>query len=184
MPEDPAFQDRVRKIEALIQAIEQTADPAVRDDARSLVQTILELHGVGLIKIMDFANRAGNQQFVDALARDDLVGSLLLLHGIHPLDQATRIEQALQKVRPRLFVHGGRVELLGVDKNVVHLCLHVRAGASPADAAPPQVRQWIEEAICAAAPEVTAIAFDEAAQPPSGLISLPIVAGEFVRGLP
>ena len=182
MAEDPAFQQRIRKIEELIQTIEDTADPAARATARELVQTILELHGVGLIKIMDFANRAGNQQLVDALARDDLVGSLLLLHGIHPLDQATRIEQALAKARPRLFVHGGRVELLGVDRNVVRLRLHVRAGASPADAAPLQVRQWIEEAICAAAPEVTAIAFDEAGRPPSALISLPIVAGEFVRG--
>jgi Fe-S cluster biogenesis protein NfuA len=167
----------------LIQTVEDSADPAARDNARELVQTILELHGAGLIKIMEFAHSAGNQQLVDSLARDDLIGSLLLLHGIHPLDQASRIEQALAKVQPRLFVHGGRVELLETDHNVVRLRLQVRAGGSPADAAPLQVRQWIEEAICAAAPEVTAIEFD-GVHPPPGSISLPIVAGELVRGQP
>jgi Fe-S cluster biogenesis protein NfuA len=183
MAEDPAFQNRVRKIEALIQTIEDSADPILRDNARELVHTILELHGVGLIKILDFVNLAGHQQLVDTLARDDLIGSLLLLHGIHPLNQASRIEQALAKVQPRLFVHGGRVELLEVDNNVVRLRFQVRAGGSPADAAPLQIRQWIEEAICAAAPEVTAIQFDEV-DPTPGSISLPIVAGEFLRGQP
>ena len=182
MPEDPAFQDRVRKIETLIQAIEKTADPAVRDDARTLVQTILELHGVGLLKIMEFAHQAGQHELVDSLARDDLVGSLLLLHGIHPLDQRTRIEQALEKLRPRLFLHGGGAELLDVELNIVRLRMTVRADGNPADADPARLKEWIEGAICAAAPEVTAIEFEGTAPPASGLISLPIVADDLVRG--
>jgi Fe-S cluster biogenesis protein NfuA len=182
MPQDRGFQDRVRKIEALIQAIEETADPAVRDDARMLMQTILELHGVGLLKIMEFAHHAGHHELVDALARDDLVGSLLLLHGIHPLDQRTRIEQALEKLRPRLFLHGGGAELLGVEQNIVRVHLKARSDGNPANADPVQLKEWIEAAICAAAPEVAAIEFEGAE--PSGLLSLPIVAGELVRGQP
>ncbi len=182
MPEDPAFQDRVRKIETLIQAIEETAEPGVRDDARTLVQTILELHGVGLLKVMELAHHAGHHELVDSLARDDLVGSLLLLHGIHPLDQRTRIEQALEKLRPRLFLHGGGAELLGVEQNIVRLRLNARSDGNPADAEPARLKEWIEGAICAAAPEITAIEFDGMAPSASGLISLPMVADGLVRG--
>ncbi len=182
MAEDQEFQNRVRKIEDLIQTIEESADQTARANARELVHTILELHGVGLMKIMEIVNQSGNPRIVDSLARDDLVGCLLLLHGIHPLDQAIRIEQALEKVRPRLFVHGGRVELLDLDKNVVRIRLDAGSDGSPADAASFQLKQWIEEAICAAAPEITTIEFAETAQPAARLISLPMVADGVTRG--
>jgi Fe-S cluster biogenesis protein NfuA len=182
MAEDQEFQKRIRKIEDLIQTIEESAEQAARANAKELVHAILELHGVGLMKILEIVNQSGNPRIVDSLARDDLVGCLLLLHGIHPLDQAIRIEQALEKVRPRLFVHGGRLELLDLDKNVLRIRLHATRDGSPADAASFQLRQWIEEAICAAAPEITTIEFAETAQPAAWLISLPMVADGVTRG--
>jgi Fe-S cluster biogenesis protein NfuA len=182
MAEDQEFQKRIRKIEDLIQSIEESADQAARANARELVHTILELHGVGLMKLMEIINQSGNPGIVDSLACDDLVGCLLLLHGIHPLDQASRIEQTLEKVRPRLFVHGGRVELLDVEKNVVRLRLHATGDGSPADAASFHLKQWIEEAICAAAPEITTIEFVETVPSAGRSISLPLAADPVTRG--
>ena len=50
---------------------------------------------------------------MDGLVSDDLVSSLLLLHGLHPVDLRTRVQQALDKARPFLYDHGSQVELLG-----------------------------------------------------------------------
>ena len=76
---------------------------------------MIELHGAGLERILDKLADAGDAglALIDALAEDDLVGSILLLHGLHPLDLETRVRQALDKVRPLLRSHGGNVELLG-----------------------------------------------------------------------
>lgn len=182
MPDE--VQDRARKIEGLIQTIEETAEPTTRAQARELVQAILEHHGVGLAKIMELANQFGNPQLLEALVKDDLVGSLLLLHGQHPVDTPTRIRRAVENLQPRLFVHGGRVELIAVEENAVRLRLQAGENGSPADAAPAELKRWIEEAICGAAPEVAAIVFEEAGSAAPGLISLPIVDGELVRGRP
>ena len=49
----------------------------------------------------------------DRLLADPLVESLLLLHDLHPLDVDTRIQRALDRVRPYLGSHAGGVEYLG-----------------------------------------------------------------------
>ena len=58
---------------------------------------------------------------VDAVARDDLVASLLLVHGLHPHDVTTRVRTALDSVRPYLESHGGDVDLLDIHGSVVRL---------------------------------------------------------------
>ena len=64
---------------------------------------------------------AADPALVDAFVADDLVASLLLVHGLHPHDVDRRIEDALDSVRPYLGSHGGDVNLLGVDGDVVRL---------------------------------------------------------------
>ena len=51
---------------------------------------------------------------IDELGRDPLVSGLLLLHGLHPLDLEARVRNAIEEVKPRLGLHGGSVELLGI----------------------------------------------------------------------
>ena len=50
----------------------------------------------------------------ERLATDDLVASLLLVHGLHPHDAHRRVSDALDRVRPYLGSHGGDVDLLEV----------------------------------------------------------------------
>ena len=46
---------------------------------------------------------------LDALAADELVSGLLLVHGLHPYDVTTRVARALDSVRPYLgSSRGGR----------------------------------------------------------------------------
>ncbi len=51
MAEDKDFQQRVRRIGALVGEIESIADPAVRSSTTQLVQLVMEFHGTGLDRI-------------------------------------------------------------------------------------------------------------------------------------
>ena len=80
------------RIEALLDAC-SVAGPAARDRAEDLVREVLDLYGAGLTRILDAI--AVYPGAVDAVARDDLVASLLLVHGLHPHDVTTRVRTAL-----------------------------------------------------------------------------------------
>ena len=73
------------------------------------VQALLELYGAGLERIV----RQVGKSSASALATDQLVEHLLLVHGLHPVSVEDRVRAALDGVRPYLGSHGGDVELLG-----------------------------------------------------------------------
>jgi Fe-S cluster biogenesis protein NfuA len=153
-PEDKAFQERVGRIETLIGQIETFPDPAVRDSAVELVQTIMDLHGAGIERMLDLTWEKGEagREIIDEFASDDLLRSLLLLHGLHPLDIETRVTQALDKVRPYLNSHKGNVELLGVDDGLVRLRLQGSCNGCASSAM--TLKLAIEEAIHEYAPDL------------------------------
>ncbi len=152
------FQQRIGKIESLIGDIENIADDTARENVRELVQALLDLHGVGLERMMDIVFESGQAgpEIIDQFGRDELTGSLLLLHNLHPLDLEGRVLQALDKVRPFLGSHGGNCELLGVSNDgIVRLRLEGSCKSCPSSQI--TLKHTIEEAIYAASPDVTAI---------------------------
>ncbi|MEP6956794.1 MAG: NifU family protein, partial [Chthoniobacterales bacterium] len=96
------------------------------------------------------------QGMIDELGDDELVSSLLLVHGLHPLDLESRVRNALEKVGPRLAQHGGSVDLLGVTRDgVVRLRLAGNCHGCPSSIL--TLKFSIEEAIYAAAQDVTSL---------------------------
>ena len=78
------------------------------------------------------------------------------MHGLHPYDVPTRVEQALDGVRPYLGSHGGDVELLEVtDEGAVRLRLLGSCDGCPSSSVTLELA--VQDAIEAAAPEVTSI---------------------------
>ena len=151
-------QKRIQRIEELIHQIEAVADPNLRARAVDLVQSLLELQGAGINRMLEIAIEAGNpgQGIIERFGRDELVGGLLILHGLHPVAIETRVIQALNKVRPYLHSHGGDVELLGIDdEGVVRLKLQGSCKSCPSSAM--TLKLAVEEAIYEAAPDITAI---------------------------
>jgi Fe-S cluster biogenesis protein NfuA len=158
------FQQRLQSLDALLCEGEQVADPAARARLQQIVQAILDLHGAGLERLLGHVAEAGEagNEIPDACARDDVVGGLLLLHGLHPLDLEARVRQALESVRPYLHSHGGNVELLDVRDGVVRLRLEGNCHHCPSSAL--TMQQTVEEAILGKAPEVTAVEVEGAAE--------------------
>ena len=84
------------------------------------------------------------------------MGSLLVLHDLHPDDVTVRVQAALDRVRPYLGSHAGGVTFTGVDdRGVVHLRLEGSCDGCPSSAM--TVQNAIEDAILAAAPDVLAV---------------------------
>ena len=117
MPAPSNAQNQLQSIEALLQRIEKTNDPAMSAMAKDLVQRLMEFHGAGIERMLEIIHKDGAAQdnVIDALGQDPLVRSLLLLYGLHPDGLEIRVEQALEKTRPYLKSHGGNVSLMSVD---------------------------------------------------------------------
>jgi hypothetical protein len=86
------FQAELRRFDTLSQESARIADPAAQAHGRALVQAVLGLHGAGLERIFAHLEAAGEtgRTVLDACVRDEVVGGLLLLHGLHPLELKER----------------------------------------------------------------------------------------------
>ncbi|OBG52529.1 NifU family protein [Mycobacterium sp. E735] len=129
--------------------------PAARDRATELVREVVGLYGAGLQRIMQCLGQAGDPGIAERLATDDLVASLLLVHGLHPHDVHRRVSDALDRVRPYLGSHGGDVDLVGVDGDTLRLAFKGSCKSCPSSAVTLELA--VEDAVRAAAPEISAI---------------------------
>ena len=145
---------RLQQLERRIQELDSGAGPGERDRLHELIQTVLEWHGAALARLLELISHAGEsgRQILEDAGQDELVGSLLLLHGLHAQDLESRVGQALDQVRPFLHSQGADVELTAIAEDAVRLRLQPSGGSYPATVQ--TLRAAIEEAICAAAPDV------------------------------
>lgn len=157
--QERTFDERLERIETLLETIQQAPNPALRNSAEELVETLLELHGNGLERVLELiwdAGDTGKEIIHEHLVEDELASSLLLLHGLHPLGLAARVEKALDEVRPYMDSHGGGVELMSIsDGGVVRVKLHGTCESCAASAM--TLKYAVEDAVYAAAPDVAAI---------------------------
>ncbi|MGA9770678.1 MAG: NifU family protein [Blastocatellia bacterium] len=174
MVEEKEFQQRIQRVEELVRKIESVADPDTRATAVALMQSLMDLHGTGLERMMELTFEAGEpgSQIIDSFARDELVGSLLLLYGLHPLTLEERVVQALENVRPYLRSHGGNVELLNVTDGIVRLKLEGSCNGCASSAL--TLKLAIEGAVYDAAPDMTALEVEGVVeqQSPSSFVKL------------
>ena len=173
------------RIELLLEA-SAAAGPVMRERAEELVRLVVELYGAGLERLLDLAYDAGalTDDLLGALADDELVSSLLLVHGLHPYGLEQRVEHALAGVRPSLSSHGSDVTLVDVsDEGVVRVRLLGGSGGCGSSVATLQVD--VEEAIRAAAPEIVRIDVEQAAPSASqGVISVESLSSRLRRTAP
>lgn len=172
--------DTGARIEQLLEGLHSVADPTIAERADDLVRLLVELYGAGLERIAETLVDEDQEALLHRLADDELVGGLLVLHGLHPVGVEERILAALDKVRPYLGSHAGGVEYLGVDEaGVVRLALQGSCDGCPSSTV--TVALAIEKAIEAAAPEVTKVEVDgvtpaptpaSTAVPASGLLQI------------
>jgi Fe-S cluster biogenesis protein NfuA/nitrite reductase/ring-hydroxylating ferredoxin subunit len=176
--EDHDVGERVGRVEALIEQVESLPDRVAREAAMEMVQALLDLYGEGLARTLAALDDATRR----ALAEDELVAHLLLLHDLHPVPIEERVHEALEEVRPYLDSHGGGVELVAVEADVVRLRLHGSCDGCPSSTM--TLKLAIEDAIHKAAPDVVAVEAEGVSAPaaPDGPTLLQLEVSDAVRG--
>ncbi|HEX6482893.1 MAG TPA: NifU family protein [Ktedonobacteraceae bacterium] len=154
------------RIDTLVQEVAAFPDPQARATAQELVQALLEMYGEGLARLLEITaqTEASGLALIDTFAGDDLLSSLFMLHGLHPLDIETRVMQALDQVRPYLKSHGGNVEFVRVEDGIAHLRLEGSCHGCPGSTI--TLKLAIEEAIYKAAPDLDGLQVEGVTDPP------------------
>jgi Fe-S cluster biogenesis protein NfuA len=156
------------RIEQLLDDLHAIADPRARATAEELLRSVTELYGGGLERIMQLAS-ADVPAFGQLLVDDELVGSLLIVHGLHPDTIETRVERALETVRPFLAQHDGNVELIDIDARAGAVYLRLLGSCDGCPSSTVTLQLAVEAAIIEAAPEIVTIDVDQPTPAPAGV---------------
>ncbi len=153
--EEPAGEELVARLTSLVEELEQYPDTEVRDKALDLVQLVLHLHGESLRRIIaNLESEPHRNEILARMANDEVVGSILLIHGLMPVSLYDRVAAKLNELRPYLVSQGCDIELLGIDDARARLRL-MRSGKG----APPiaVLKAEIEGALSEVAPDLAGI---------------------------
>jgi Fe-S cluster biogenesis protein NfuA/nitrite reductase/ring-hydroxylating ferredoxin subunit len=133
----------IARVQELTGRLEDLEDEHCRNVAEELTAAVVQMYGAGLERIVELSDEGTR----DAMAEDDLVAGLLMIHDLYPVPIEERVLQALDSVRPYMESHGGNVELLGIVDGIAKLrlegsCRSCRASSSTLELA---VRQALEQ---------------------------------------
>jgi len=149
---DPA--GAAARIEALVREAEGLPDERPRSLVVELLREILALYGNGWQRMMELIGQH-HAPLRQAVIEDNLLGHLLMLHGLYPIPLEERVAHALEEVRPALLAHGGNVELLALEQDRLRLRLIGSCQGCPSSTL--TLKTTVEEALRRAAPELARI---------------------------
>lgn len=101
---DADVRARVARLDALLEGLEQSAGP-VAELATEAVEMLTQVYGAALQRVMEQV--CTTPALVASLTADELIGHLLVLHGLHP--------QPVEETRPSVRSHGGDLEPAGIE---------------------------------------------------------------------
>jgi len=131
------------EMDHLIGEIHDLVDPAAWQRIQRVMRCTVELYGQALRHALDHARAAGVEpgQFDALIGHDELLASLLVLHGLHPQSTEDRVRQALRILCEHA---GGNATLLEIDDGYAR----ISTTHDPA---------LIQSALRAAAPELSGV---------------------------
>jgi Fe-S cluster biogenesis protein NfuA len=152
-PRRGEFRAQSEHVEKLAAKLDQAGDPEVRAAALELVQSVVELHGAALQRLIDrCVETAEGERVLTAALEDNLVAGMFLLHSLHPDDIETRVS---------------------VRDGIVRLKLHGTCGSCPSSSL--TLKNAVEEALYEAAPDILEIVAENAAAEPSHTSNLVVL---------
>jgi Fe-S cluster biogenesis protein NfuA len=168
--ENGDFQKRAEQVEQLIAQISTIADEKARSTALELVQSLMDLHGAAITRMVEVlrdSGESGRNQLVK-LGKDPLICGLLVLYGVHPLTLEQRVQSALEIARPQLRKHNATVELREITDVVIQV--KIDASGHGCGSSPDAIKQIVEQAVREAAPEVVEIVAEGVTSTASGFV--------------
>jgi hypothetical protein len=142
MIDEHTLRQRMQRIDELVRQLDSAADAGVKAQSRELVQSVMDLHGEAIERMLVCLQGAGEagEKLLGSLASDPVVSSVLLLYGLHPLDFETRVRGVVEKVRPALRSYGVDAELTNARGGAVRIRLRGIDSAFTARTVKPRLR--------------------------------------------
>ncbi len=155
---DPGkFQEQIRRLSELVTDFEHMADSPQKAKGSELVQLLMEVHAQGLERMMEvvFESREGGNPLVAQLGNDEVTGALLLLYSLHPDSLETRVNTAVERMRPRLRKLECAIDEVTIDQESVRL--HLASSGHSCGSSKGELRALVESGIYELAPDVTSL---------------------------
>jgi Fe-S cluster biogenesis protein NfuA len=168
MPAAPDLRASGDRIERLLDELQAAADPGTYDRAAEVLRLVVELYGAGLARMVHLVDEQA-PALVDVFASDELIASLLVVHGLHPEALSRRVEAALAGVRPLLAAHAGDVELLAIDEEAGVVQLRLIGSCDGCPSSSITLQSAVERAIVEAAPEIVRLEVEQPSLPVPGV---------------
>ncbi len=148
-------EELIGQLNFLVEQLEQYPDAEVREKALDLVQIIINIYGESLRRMIATLQSEPNcDQILLRMVNDEVIRSLLLIHGLMPVSLYDRIAAKLNEIRPYLLSQGCDVELLGIDNARARIRLMRHGKGAPPIAA---LKAEIENELTAAAPDILGV---------------------------
>jgi Fe-S cluster biogenesis protein NfuA/nitrite reductase/ring-hydroxylating ferredoxin subunit len=139
------FDNAVAELDALVQTLEREGDE------RALL----------LLQLVDAIHRPALELISRGETEHPIARALLSMYDLAPTEPAVLVEEALDEVRPYISSHGGSVELIGVEDDVVRV--RMSGSCVGCAASSMTLKRGIEEAIRQHLPEVREVVAEEEA---------------------
>lgn len=172
------FQDQVRQLGRLITQFDQMPEGPQKTACKELVHLLMDVHGAGLERIMEIVFESGGTgpAIIDELGRDTITGSLLLLYSLHPDDLKTRVNKAMERMRPRLRKVSCNADLVHIEEGAVQI--RVTTSGHSCGSSTKDMRAIVEEGIYELAPDVASLEILGLEEPSaSGFVALDSLMG-------
>jgi hypothetical protein len=148
--DDRAVGMRLAALDEQLAQLETTPGP-IGELALATVSGLAEIYGQALARALDLVDPA----LLDRMLGDELIGHLLVLHGIHPSPLQYRTSRVIEGLRSALSARGAEIEFAGVNHSVAILRLSLKGCGSNAAG----IQQAVRDAVLRAIPELSAVTF-------------------------
>ena len=139
------FQHLLQWIGTGLERMEEIEEEQTREEVFALLEGIDVLHRQSLGRLLELVAVLGGQGLVERISQDPMVHTLLEMYDLPEADERTQVERALENVYPYFRSHGGKLELLGVEKGEVRVRLSGSCEGCPGTAT--TLKRVVEEAL-------------------------------------
>ncbi|MCV7197130.1 hypothetical protein [Mycobacterium angelicum] len=145
---DNEIRELLTRLDGLLEEVELTPGPGGQIAAEA-VTALARVYGEALARAIGFV--ADTAALREAFLDDELLGHLLVLHGIHPEPVGARVSRVVARLAAAMTEQGAHLELAGIDDGVatVRLSAHGCGSAGLAEV--------VRDAVLALTPELSEV---------------------------
>jgi hypothetical protein len=170
------FQEKMRRLGALVGELDQMPAGGSKVATRELVQLLMKIHGAGLERILELVKESGREAgtageaIISRFGEDPIARNLLLLYGLHPDHLETRVVKALDAMKGRLRKLDCEVKLVSIHEGAVQVRLHISGHAHGSTRK--DLRSIVEGGMYDLVPDLTSLTILGAEDESSGFVPL------------